>query len=220
MNTVVITGASRGIGHATANRFLKEGWFVIGTSTTGKIDIKSPNFASFAVDYSNSDAVGKVAKEIRTKYPKINVVVNNAGMCIDAIGENIDLDVLRKTLDVNLFGTINFTETLLPAIPKDGHIINISSMAGSLSDDLAQGWIAPAYKISKTAINMYTRVLATLLQEKGITVSSLDPGWVKTDMGGDEADKSPDEAADDIFKIATSKVETGLFWLEGERRDW
>jgi NAD(P)-dependent dehydrogenase (short-subunit alcohol dehydrogenase family) len=75
------------------------------------------------------------------------------------------------------------------------------------------------YKISKAALNMVTRCLAIRLDGQ-ITVSSVHPGWVKTDMGGDDADIEPEEAAEDIFTLANSQVETGQFWFKGEKFPW
>jgi NAD(P)-dependent dehydrogenase (short-subunit alcohol dehydrogenase family) len=77
----------------------------------------------------------------------------------------------------------------------------------------------PSYKISKTAINMYTRTLALRLKDQ-VTVSSVNPGWVKTDMGGEDADITPEEATENIFKFAISKPDSGLFWFNGEMMPW
>ncbi len=78
----------------------------------------------------------------------------------------------------------------------------------------------PDYKISKTALNMVTRILSVRLQNQDIIVSSVHPGWVKTDMGGSGADIEPEEAAEDIFKLATSRPESGQFWFRGEKFPW
>lgn len=130
----------------------------------------------------------------------------------------INIKYLRETLEVNLIGTINFTERIIPLMNLGGHIINISSRAGSLEHvDYTLNY--PSYRISKTAINMVTRILAVRLKEK-IKVSSIHPGWVKTDMGGDDASMEPKEAAEDIFKLANSDVESGQFWFKGEKFPW
>lgn len=220
MKTVVVTGASRGIGKATSLKFLEDGWRVIGTSTSGKVDISSPNFTCIQLDYSNKEQIESVAKAIIEKFKTIDCLVNNAAIFIDHVGERVDLDILKRTLDVNLIGTITFTEHIIDGMVSGGHIINVSSMGASLTDDIAQEWVSPSYQISKAGLNMYTRVLSALLSTTNITVSSLDPGWVKTDMGGDEADRAPEDAARDILILSKSKVEGGYFWLEGEKRDW
>jgi len=107
---------------------------------------------------------------------------------------------------------------------SNAHIICISSIAGSLTHvDTGKGRSPnhyPAYRISKTAINMYINTLAERLRDGGITVSAVHPGWVKTDMGGQEADITPEEAAKNIFNFAISKPETGNFWFKGEILPW
>jgi NAD(P)-dependent dehydrogenase (short-subunit alcohol dehydrogenase family) len=142
------------------------------------------------------------------------------------------VDKLRKTLEVNLIGTIDFTEHIIPSMDKSAHIVNISSSAGSLNDtDMEDAKTShfpfhyPAYKISKCALNMYTRTLAMRMQhernsEDFITVSSVHPGWVKTAMGGDDANLTPEEAAGNIYTLAISKPETGQFWFNGKKHPW
>lgn len=135
---------------------------------------------------------------------------------------SVAIETLRKTLQVNLVGTIDFTERMLPLINQGGHIVNISSSAGSLAEVGYESHFPghyPSYKISKTALNMYTRTLALRLKDN-IIVSSVHPGWVKTDMGGTEADITPEEAAEHIFGLAVSKPETGQFWFNGKKIPW
>lgn len=220
MKTTIITGASRGIGLATAKKFLAEGWFVIGTSTTGTIDISDKNFVAIQADYLKPKTIKKATDAIGRLEKKIDVLVNNAAASFDDIGNPLEIKKLRDTLEVNIIGTADFTLQLLPLLNNPSHIINISSMASSLVDPIEDTWHTPAYKISKTAINMFTRTMSKQLRPDGITVSALDPGWVKTDMGGEEGPRLPEEAAQDIYNLALSKVETGRFWLEGKERGW
>ncbi len=218
MKTIVITGASRGIGKALAERFLQNGDFVIGTSTSGTSPIEHERFLMLQLDLSNAESIATCTKSIVDSGGKIDILINNAGIWSgiedDAI---IHLDLLRKTLEVNLFGTIDFTERLISVMNKGGHILNISSSSGSMGHTYHSDY--PDYKISKAALNMVTRCLAIRLDGK-VTVSSVHPGWVKTDMGGSDADIEPEEAAEDIFKLAVSKPETGQFWFKGEKFPW
>ena len=220
MKTAIITGASRGIGLAAAKKFLAEGWFVIGTSTSGTIDIKDANFISVQVNYLKPESIQTATEEIKKLGKKIDVLVNNAATNIEEIGDPLDIKLLRETLEVNVIGTADFTLHILSLMNNPSQIINISSMASSLTDPIESTWHVPAYKISKTAVNMFTRTMGRQLAPKGITVSALDPGWVKTDMGGDKAPRKPEDAADDIYTLAVSKVPTGKFWLKGKERNW
>jgi len=216
MKTILITGASRGIGKALAKRFINNGDFVIGTSTTDKANWNNKNLKIFKLNLAEEKSIEDCAKQIRKLNKKINVLINNAGIVVeDEINKtNIDIKYLRETLEVNLIGTINFTERVIPLMYLGGHIINISSAAGSLQGPYRENY--PCYRISKVALNMVTRILALRLDEK-ITVSSVHPGWVKTDMGGEEADMEPEEAAEYIFKLANSNIETGQFWFKGKK---
>jgi NAD(P)-dependent dehydrogenase (short-subunit alcohol dehydrogenase family) len=220
MKTVVITGASRGIGKASAEKFLANGDFVIGTYVNNTDAWAHDNLKFVQLDLSQSESIKKCADEIAATGKKIDILINNAGIVVE---EEVDLqiisrDYLRKTLEVNLIGTIDFIERIIPLMNQGGHIINISSRAGSLGFT-EYNLNYPSYRISKTAINMVTKILAVRLSGK-ITVSSVHPGWVKTDMGGDEAPIEPAEAAGHIFKLANSQVETGQFWFEGKKFPW
>lgn len=218
MKTAVITGTSRGIGLATAQKFLKEGFKVIGTSTSGKSPINNPHFTPLKLDVKSDEDIKKVVEKIRKFTIKVDILINNAGTFLDSGEEKVDIKKLEETLKVNLLGPIKLTQALLPIINIDGQIINISSMMGSLTDTTSSD--SPAYRISKAALNMFTRTLAALVWNKQITVSSLHPGWVRTDMGGEEAPKSAMAAAEDIYKLATSYHPSGEFWSEGQKYPW
>ena len=219
MKTILITGASRGIGKALAQRFLKNGDFVIGTSTSGIANWKDKNLTIFKLNLSESKNIEDCAEKVRRMKKKIDILVNNAGIVVeDEINKSAtDIKYLRETLEVNLIGTVDFTERVIPLMNRGGHIINISSHAGSLNGNYGKNY--PAYRISKVGLNMFTKILAARLKGK-ITVSSVHPGWVKTDMGGEEADFEPEEVAEDIFKLANSDLETGQFWFKGKKFPW
>ena len=220
MKIILITGISRGIGKALAEKFLKEGHFVIGTSTSGDCSIENKNLKVFKLNLTNNESILSCVKDIKYLNKKIDILINNAGVAVDREDFKVNIDNLRKTLEVNLIGTIDFTEQIIPLLNNDAHILNESSSGGSLSrtknsdDDQF-----PSYRISKAALNMYTRTLSIHLRNK-ITVSSFHPGWVRTDMGGDDAPMSAEEASLYIYDLAISKVETGQFWCKGSIMEW
>ena len=218
--TIFITGISRGIGKALAEKFIKEGYKVIGTSTSGKSDLKDKSLTMLKLDLSSPKSIEECVKEFKKLNKKIDILVNNAGIWSgeEKDPQLLDLNHLRKVLEVNLFGTIDLTERLLTSIYDTGKIMNISSRAGSLNKIYHADY--PDYSISKTALNMYTRTLAIRMKSRGIIVASLHPGWVKTDMGGSNADIHPEESAEGLYQRIITLKETGEFWFKQDKMPW
>ncbi len=222
MKNVVITGVGRGIGKALAEKFLAEGFHVFGTSMTGTADYTHPELTLFKLDLRSSASIAEAAMAIIAVAQPVDILINNAGVLLDEAETSLKPELLRDTLAVNLIGTANFTELLKGAVAAGGHIINISSSAGSLElvgMESHEPGHYPAYKISKAALNMYTRTLAAELVGKAI-VSSVHPGWVQTSMGGAEAESTPAEAAEGIFNFSISNPATGRFWFRSEEIPW
>ena len=223
MKTALITGVGKGIGKALAEKFISEGYFVVGTYNSQKPD-EEKNFVSVALDLSNEKSIANCVKEIGKLGKKIDILINNAGAMFDDGEILLSTDKLRQTLEVNLIGTADFTEKIIPNLSKGAHIIFISSEAGSIT--LTEKGIShepgcyPAYRISKAALNMYMATLAGRTMKDGLIVSAVHPGWVRTSLGGDDAPILPEEAASDIFKFAVSKPQTGGFWFKGKREPW
>jgi len=218
MKRVIITGASRGIGKALAQKFLKEGYGVIGTSIDGTLDYSHDNLEVVQLDLLDSQSILKSSSIICNIEQGIDILINNAGALFDNGEGEIVIDKLRKTLEINLIGPIDFTQRVLGKINNGGHIINISSTAGSLGSIHHTNY--SSYKISKAGLNMFTTYLAFMLKDK-VKVSSVHPGSVKTEMGAWVGDMSPEEAAEHIYNTAVDKdIETGQFWFKGEKFPW
>jgi len=221
---VLITGVGRGIGRALAKKFLSTNYDVTGTYLNSKPDFASPHLTLHSLDLSNDESVNACTVKIAKSGKKFDILINNAGALFDEDDTKVDINKLRKTLDVNLIGTINFTESVINHIVDGGHVVNISSRAGSheLEEQVSSHnpYHYPAYRISKAALNMYTVTLAQAMQGRNIVVSSIHPGWVKTDMGGQEADITPEQAAEEIYKFAIAHPESGHFWYKGEWLPW
>lgn len=230
MKTVLITGIGRGIGKALADKFLAEGYFVIGTTYSSKPSpaaATTANLKTYSLDLSSPESIKKCADDIRSSGMKIDILINNSGILTDEDETSVVPGKLREVLEVNVIGTADFTERMIPAMNKGSHIVFISSAAGSITDmdDVMAShhpYYYPAYKISKAALNMYARTLAARMthDKYDITVSCIHPGWVRTDMGGDEAPISAEEAAGDIFTTASSRPKTGQFWYKGKKQAW
>ncbi len=221
MNSVLITGAGRGIGKELSLRFLGAGYRVWGTTTSGDADFSHENLQMLQLDLRSPESIKTCVQELISSGERFDIAVNNAGALLDENEKTLKTDLLRQTLEINLIGTSDFTEQVLPLVNKGGHIVMVSSSAGSVgrTGNVVSRYPSqyPAYKISKAALNMYMRTLAVRLKDKDITVSSVHPGWARTDMGGEEASISAEEAADTVYKVAISRPETGHFWYsEGE----
>jgi NAD(P)-dependent dehydrogenase (short-subunit alcohol dehydrogenase family) len=213
VSILVITGISRGIGLETARFFLKNGWNVIGTSTKGLTPLNDTNLEIYKLNLQNS----KQIKLFTEKLSQIDVLINNAAVLLeDWYEDKINIAQLKETFAVNVFGTIELTEQCIPKLNSQGQIINISSGWGAFSSN--DSAYQPHYKMSKSCLNMYTKLLAKRLPE--ITISSFDPGWVKTEMGKNNAPKLPFETAQELYELVNKTKKSGYFWHEGKIRDW
>ncbi len=222
---VLITGASKGIGLATAEKFLAEGWQVIGTFLDQPIPLTHERLTSFQYDQGNSESVAKLVVEVTKVTPHLDALINNAGVLLDPNDTVADPIKVRQTLEINVVGVIDLTERLLSLMGEGGQIINLNSGHGAFSipidDESAAG-----YRVSKAALNMYTKHLAFRLKSRSIIVSSIRPGWVKTDMGhsiatsAEQPDREPTQAAQDIFNLVVTTTDSGQFWEFGHPREW
>lgn len=219
MKTALITGGSRGIGKATVTKFLEAGYKVITTSTSGKSSHNNKDVSTYKMVLSDESSIDLLVDTLKEQKVTIDVLINNAAMAdkdeVVLITEN-----LLKSLRTNVVGTIDVTLSLLPLLNKGAVIINLSSEFGSLNEDW--GFRVPSYRISKAAINMFTRNIYDFkdIKDKNIKVYSFDPGWVKTDMGGPDAEREPEEPAQELLELAESGNETGLFYRGLKVRDW
>jgi NAD(P)-dependent dehydrogenase (short-subunit alcohol dehydrogenase family) len=209
--SVLITGTSQGIGHALTKLLLINGYRVIGTNTTGIDNINENNYKSFALDLSNLDSIAAFEKNIQFENIKLHILINNAG-----IGPDLDFELpqeisFKKTFDVNVTGTTFFTEQMLQYLKVGGKIINISSKMGSI--DVCEKSDSVAYRMSKAALNMYTKILSNRLEGTQL-VASVHPGWVRTNMtkSNIHGRLSPEESAQKIFEFISSDFKTGTFW--------
>ena len=211
MKAILITGTSQGIGHALTKLLLINGYRVIGTSTTGIDNINENNYKSLALDLSNLDSIAAFDVHFQTENLKIDILINNAG-----IGPDLDFELpeeisFQKTFDVNVTGTTFFTEQMLQHLNVGGKIINISSKMGSI--DVCEKNDSVAYRMSKAALNMYTKILSNRLEGKQF-VASVHPGWVRTNISKSNINGrlSPEESAQKIFEFISSDFKTGTFW--------
>jgi NAD(P)-dependent dehydrogenase (short-subunit alcohol dehydrogenase family) len=208
--TVLITGANSGIGNALAQKLITEGCFVIGTSRNGKIEnINSENLFVIELEITSDESIQNANLLIKSRFKGIDILVNNAGIAPDLDTDLLKMDSLKATFETNVFGLVNFTETILDCINDGGQIINISSIMGTLNRVVKID--STAYRMSKTAVNMYTKTLAERLLNR-IKVISFHPGWVQTKLATDYAPLTPEFSANGIFSLLEKDLPTGSFW--------
>jgi NAD(P)-dependent dehydrogenase (short-subunit alcohol dehydrogenase family) len=231
--TAVITGANRGIGHAIATLFAREGArCAMLVRTQSEVDELAadraaavPGSSVRVADVTSESSANEAAKNVADEFGAIDLLVNNAGVLLAedraSSAGTMKTQTLHATLAVNLFGAVQICNAFLPHVKDGGRIINVSSTMGQLSDGAA-GY-SPAYCISKTALNAYTVALAQALSSRDILVDSFHPGWAKTRMGGPNANVEVTESAQMALFLATRPRDgrTGLFWrYPGVVIDW
>jgi NAD(P)-dependent dehydrogenase (short-subunit alcohol dehydrogenase family) len=227
----LVTGANRGIGFEVCKQLaelsnmtviLTARDFEKGQTATKQLKDKGMDVMFYQLDVSNSNDIKKVSLQIEQQYGRLDVLVNNAAILYDSWQDAIDADlqVVSKALETNLFGPWHLCQVFIPIMKKNGYgrIVNVSSGAGSLH--YMQGG-APAYGISKVALNALTRKLAFELRGTDILVNSVDPGWVATDMGG-HGGRPVKEGAKGIVWAATLPDDgpTGGFFYDGRLEEW
>ncbi len=211
MKTALITGANKGIGHEVARQLARKGFHVFigarnrdaGRKAVDQITRKGGKATFLEIDVADNASVTAAVREFAKAADQLDVLVNNAGIMVD--GDDAILRVTRA-----------FASLL--AKSRAPRVINVSSGGGQLTGG-ADGW-APAYCISKTALNGVTSQLATALPK--FAINSVCPGWVRTDMGGRNATRSVEEGADTIVWLASDAPQnlTGKFLRDRKEIPW
>lgn len=226
----MITGANKGIGREVARQLALKGFHVFvgarnskaGRKAAEEIANQGARATFLEIDVSDDMSVTAAARELAKAADHLDVLVNNAGIVADGDDAVLKIsdDLLCKTLETNTLGALRVTRAFVPLLEKseEPRVINVSSGAGQLTGG-ADGW-APAYCISKTALNGVTSQLAWALPK--FAVNSVCPGWVRTDMGGQNASRSVEEGADTIVWLATEAPQdlTGKFLRDRKEIPW
>jgi len=226
----LITGANKGIGQEVARQLAAKGFHVIigarnaeaGRRAAEEIAKKCGKATFLEIDVVDNDRVTNAASEFSKIEHHLDVLVNNAGIIVDGDNAILEIsdDLFRKTLETNTLGALRVTRVFAPLLQKSKtpRVINVSSGGGQLTGG-ADGW-APAYCISKTALNGVTVQLAAALPK--FAVNSVCPGWVRTEMGGQNASRSVEEGADTIVWLASEAPQelTGKFLRDRKEIPW
>lgn len=212
----LVSGGNRGIGLEIARQLARRGVkVVIGSRNLerGRVAVQSIVEEGYPVevvqlDTTEESSVAAAVEEIARHHGRIDILVNNAAILIDGPGGfksslfELKADTTRRTFETNLLGPLRLTQAVVPLMERNGYgrIVNLSSGAGQLSD-MRSGF--PAYRMSKTALNALTRITAAELASTKIKVNAVCPGWVRTDMGGAEAERPVEIGAETPVWLAT-----------------
>ena len=200
--TVLIAGASRGLGKCFVKKYLADGWRVLaGVRREGSLRELAEQYPDslheLVMDVTDTQSVQEAARRAQNLTDEIALVINNAGIHSPSsfeVLEKTDLDDCAAVYEVNAVGPLRVAKAFLPLIRRDGGlIVNISSESGSIGDAGREKEFD--YCMSKAALNMATKLLDNYLNVRGIRVIAVHPGWMRTDMGGQNADLDPCETA-------------------------
>ena len=228
----LITGANRGLGLETGRQLLARGLVVVFAG-------RDPDALEQArrtlpheeqqraipvhLDVTDVDSIAAAKQTLNAQVDRVDVIVNNAAVLLHESDDvlSIPADAYRRTFDTNVFGVVEVCRAFAPDMARAGYgrIVNVSSGAGQLA---TMSDYAPAYSMSKAALNAFTKILAHEYRRSGVLVNAVDPGWVRTDMGGPSAPRSPEQGADTIVWLATLPDDgpTGGFFRDRRPIEW
>jgi NAD(P)-dependent dehydrogenase (short-subunit alcohol dehydrogenase family) len=212
---IFITGANRGLGYQLSKEALSRGHIVYaGVRTSDPIPMLDDLEQEFPgclvrikLDVATASSIREACEEIGTHTRSLDVIINNAAVLLEREKtlEDLDFEQLRLSFEINTFGPMYIIQQLLTLLysGKDQTIINISSEAGTIINAFDTNY---AYSMTKTALNMFSERLRYYLKDRKIEVFAVHPGWMKTDMGGEDAPTQPLDTAKGILDIIERKV--------------
>jgi NAD(P)-dependent dehydrogenase (short-subunit alcohol dehydrogenase family) len=237
----LITGANKGIGLETARQLGQQNTTVLlgardsrkGETAAERLREEGIDAHSIVIDVSDPESIRKAAIEVEGDFGGLDILVNNAGVMTDERTKKVSeqsLETWRETFATNVFGLIATTNAFLPLLRKSeaGRIVNLSSILGSIEfhakpgSPIYESKETPAYNVSKAAVNAYTVQLAYELKDTKVKVNAAHPGWVKTDMGGEDAVMEIEDGAKTSVALATLGADgpNGAYLHMGQPLPW
>ncbi len=242
MNTervALITGANKGIGLQVAKELALLGYTALigarsethGNEVTDRLVEEGLRAAFVPIDVTNKESIRAAESVIHGQFGKLDVLINNAGIALDSENppSQVDIEVLRKTFETNVFGVFQVFQTMLPLLRRAEapRVVNVSSGLGSLTlnsdPDYEYAKVKLlAYNSSKTTLNALTVQFAHELKATSIKVNSADPGFTATDLNGHRGTRTVEQAARIIVRLATlpGSGPTGGFFDENGPVPW
>jgi NAD(P)-dependent dehydrogenase (short-subunit alcohol dehydrogenase family) len=232
-SVALVTGSSKGIGFELVRQLALAGITTIlsarnssaGQDACRKLQAEGHSVNFVSLDVTDPASISAAAEFIRQHYGKLDILINNAGILPDEDSEasilSVAPDLVRRVFETNTMGALQVCQAMIPLLrlSSAGRILNISSGLGSLND-MDRGY--PSYRISKAALNAVTRILAAELTGTDITINAICPGWVQTDMGGPNAERTPAQSVAGIMPVLLSKKDrpNGEFLRDGKPIPW
>jgi len=232
----LVTGANKGIGFEIARQLAQAGVIVIlgarekerGNAAVKALKAEGLSVQQCEIDITQEDSIAAATSTIKTEFGKLDILVNNAGIFDPTDGPpgKAAIDAVRQVMETNFIATLAVTQAMLPLLraAAKARIVNVSSSLGSLTlngDPTSTYYSSQfiGYNASKAALNMLTVQLSEELKDTGITVNSISPGFVKTDLTG-YGTITPAEGAELPVQYALGETESGLFVESGGRTPW
>ena len=210
--TILVTGANKGIGLEICRQLARLDHTVIlsarsaerGKKAVATLAKEGLTVEFLQLDTADEASIRKAVLQLQDNHEALNVLINNAAILDIWQGSILDAKAtdLRDTFITNTLGPVLLTQALVPLLEagRPSRVINVSSQLGSVQN-MTDGW--PGYGISKAALNAATRKLAEALKPRGISVNAASPGWVRTEMGTDNAPLTVEHGAKNIIRLVT-----------------
>ena len=218
----LVTGANRGLGRQIAENLSDLGATVFAATRSITHDVPD-EWEHLLVDVTQEGEISDAADEIFQAAGRLDIVVNNAGIAefdSDIVSESVE--TIDRTLSTNLRGPMLVCKHTVPLLlqTEGGRVVNLSSRMGALGEGQSGG--SPAYRVSKTGLNGLTAYLHGEYGDEGLLANSVSPGWVRTEMGGENADRSVEEGAETPTWLCRFRPESpaGRFWQDREPIEW
>lgn len=235
--TILVTGGNKGIGQEITKQLASRGHTVYFSARDAEKGQETLQLLSqygdvrlIEIDLRKPNSHHAAFAELQAQTGKLDGLINNAAICTDYEGPaTVTLDALRMHFETNYFGVVSLTQAMLPLLRAGDHktIVNVSTALGSLGLQGEESWPYSAvnllaYNSSKTALNMFTVSLAKELRSEGFRINAVNPGHIKTGLGGDQAPGSVEEGAAISVKcvLAGPESHTGLFLSSGGVVPW